>query len=492
MQAGFVIDLGDQAQVPIISFSATSASLSSTWSPYFIGATQNDASQVKVISAIVQEFGWKRAVPIFVEDEFGQGTILYLTKALQEVETSIPYWSTIPPLATDDQIVAELRKLMQMQTRVFIVHMLPYLGARLFTKAKDLGMMSDGYVWIITTALTNELSSMDPSGVESMQGVMGKFQQDNPTVLNAGLNVFGLWAHDAATALAMAVENVGAGNPGFLKANFSGNSTDLETFGVSQIGPDLLRVIWNTTFRGLSGDFLLVDGQLQSSAYQIVNVIGNGWRGIGFWTVEIGLLYDINLTKTNTYSTSQQSLGTIFWPGDTTDVPKGWVIPTNGNKLRIGVPVVTGYCIDVFKAVMAQLPYAVPHEYIPIEINSYDGLVYQVYLGNYDAVVADITITANRSLYVDFTQPYTQSGLSMIVPIKDKMRNDAWVFLKPLTWDLWVISFCSFAFIGFVVWVLEHRINEDFRGPLSRQVGMIFWFSFSTMVFAHSNDSSSS
>lgn len=74
----------------------------------------------------------------------------------------------------------------------------------------------------------------------------------------------------------------------------------------------------------------------------------------------------------------------------------------------------------------------------------------------------------------------------MIVPIKDDNSKNAWVFLKPLTWDLWMTSGCFFIFIGFVVWVLEHRINVDFRGPPHYQVGTSFWYSFSTMVFAQS------
>ena len=42
----------------------------------------------------------------------------------------------------------------------------------------------------------------------------------------------------------------------------------------------------------------------------------------------------------------------------------------------------------------------------------------------YDAVVGDITIVANRSLYVDFTLPYTESGVSMVVLVKDdKSKN---------------------------------------------------------------------
>jgi len=100
-------------------------------------------------------------------------------------------------------------------------------------------------------------------------------------------------------------------------------------------------------------------------------------------------------------------------------------------------------------------------------------------------VVGDITIIANRSNYVDFTLPYTESGVSMVVPVKDNRSKNAWVFLKPLTWDLWMTSGCFFVFIGFVVWVLEHRINDDFRGPPLNQIGTSLWYTFSTMVFAH-------
>ncbi|GKU87443.1 hypothetical protein SLEP1_g1838 [Rubroshorea leprosula] len=91
MQANFVIDLGNKAQVPIISFSATSPSLTSIRSPYFLRATQNDSSQVKAISAIVEAFGWREAVPIYVDNEFGEGVIPYLIDALEEVNARVHY-----------------------------------------------------------------------------------------------------------------------------------------------------------------------------------------------------------------------------------------------------------------------------------------------------------------------------------------------------------------------------------------------------------------
>ncbi|KAL9338646.1 hypothetical protein Peur_067661 [Populus x canadensis] len=531
MQANFVIDLGEKAQVPIMSFSATSPFLTSIKSAYFFRATLNDSTQVNAISALVQAFGWREAVPIYIDNEYGEGIIPYLTDALQAVDARVSYRSVISPSATDEQIVEELYKLMGMQTRVFIVHMYGSLGTRLFAKAKEIGMMSEGCVWIMTDGLTADLlSSPNPSVTGTMQGVLGvkpyvpstkeiqdfrvrwkrKFQQDNPYIIDAELNIYGLRGYDVATALALAVEKAGTKNFGFQKENVSSSSsTDLATLGVSLNGPNLLQALSNTSFKGLTGDYHFADGQLQPPAFQIVNVNGNGGREIGLWTPTKGLVKQL-VPNNGTNSTSLSGISTVIFPGDTTVAPKGFRIPAKENKLRIGVPVkssfrqfvdvrkypgsntteITGFCIDVFDTVVKTLPNDFSYEYVPFAnpdgepAGTYNDLVYQVYLKNFDAVVGDITIVYSRSLYVEYTLPFMESGVSVFVPIEGHTTENAWFFLKPLTWDLWVSSLLFFVFFGFVVWVLEHRINGDFRGPASHQAGTIFWFSFSTMVFA--------
>ena len=102
-----------------------------------------------------------------------------------------------------------------------------------------------------------------------------------------------------------------------------------------------------------------------------------------------------------------------------------------------------------------------------------------------DAAVADITITANRSQHVDFTLPYMSSGIAMVVPMRDQRNTRAWAFLKPLRYDLWLVSFVFLIFTGFVVWAVEHRVNGEFRGPPYYQIGTLLYFGFSTLVFAH-------
>ncbi|XP_043710259.1 glutamate receptor 2.2-like [Telopea speciosissima] len=403
-QANFVIDLGDQAKVPIISFSATSPSLSSAQTPYFVRASLSDSSQVKAIASIVKAFRWKEVVVIYENTDYGTGIVPYLVDAFTAIETRVPYRSVLSPIATDDRILSELYKLMTMQTRVFVVHMSYSLASRFFLKAKDVGMMNKEYAWIITNGLSDQLNSMDASVVHSMQGVLcvepyvpmsdklknfnikwsQKFHKENPDMEMATLNIFGLWAYDTVWALALAAEKVGAENTHFQHPQVVEELTDLSTLGISTIGPKLLKTILETKFTGLSGEFSL-DGQLQSSAFRVLNVIGGGGREIGFWTPRNGILRKLNAADTKFYSPSNSNLGAIVWPGNSMNVPKGWVIPTNGKKLKIGVPikegftefvkvekdpttnapVVTGYCIDVFNAAIGELPYDLPHEFIP-------------------------------------------------------------------------------------------------------------------------------
>ncbi|XP_016649714.1 PREDICTED: glutamate receptor 1.2-like [Prunus mume] len=100
----------------------------------------------------------------------------------------------------------------------------------------------------------------------------------------------------------------------------------------------------------------------------------------------------------------------------------------------------------------------------------------------FDAVVGDTTITSERSQYVGFTIPYTDLGVGMLV---SNENGDMWIFLKPLSADLWITIAGFFILTGFVVWVIERPANPEYQGKPSQQIGTILWFSFSTLVFAH-------
>ncbi|KAL5842304.1 hypothetical protein ACOSQ3_012907 [Xanthoceras sorbifolium] len=491
-QAKFVISLGEKSEVPIISFSATSPGLSPTENPFFIRTAHDDSFQVRAIADIVKAYGWREVIPIYENTDYGNGLITYLNDAFQEYNIRVPYRSVISLNSSEGEILQELKKLKQNRTTIFVVHMTAFLGSKLFTQANKAGMMSKGYAWIVTEGLSTLIDPIDPKVMDhSMQGVLGvrpyipmskkikNFKAKSKGSIN-GLNLFGLWAYDTVWAVAMAVEKAGTGiaNSSFSKPN---KSKLLASLGKSEMGQKLLHILLNTKFEGLSGKFHLFKGQLEPSAFEIFNVIGETERIIGNWTQEKGLIPDL--------------LKKPIWPGNTVKQPR---------KLSIGVPVkngftefvkvdcqgnctkpkISGYSIDVFRAVVQVLEFPLPHEFVPY-VGSYNDLLHQIIEQKFDAVVGDTTIVANRSTFVDFTLPYSESGVSMVVLVKNDEKKDFWIFLKPFSWDLWLTTGSAFIFLGFVVWIFEHRINIDFRGPRDYQVGTIFWFSFSTLAFAH-------
>ncbi|XP_041018724.1 glutamate receptor 2.1-like [Juglans microcarpa x Juglans regia] len=526
-QAKFVVDIAEKAKVPILSFSATSPSLPPNRSPFFIRTAQNDSAQVKAITALIQAYGWQEVIPIYEDTDYGNGLIPYVTDAFHEVDVRVPYRSVISPSSEDIDILEELKKLKEIQTRIFLVHMTASLGSKFFVGVKNAGMMSEGYAWIITEGLSGLFDPLDLEIMDSMQGVLGvrsyvsmskdledferrrtsNFTSGKPTYkIIPGLNLFGLWAYDTVWALAMAVEKAGIERSSFLKQNNASKcKVDLAALGISEMGPRLLNAILTTRFQGLSGDFHLVKGQLEASAFEIFNIIGKTERIIGYWTPKKGLSRELDDTHHGevAYSISKDKLKQPIWPGDTTDQPK---------KLRIGVPIrggfnpfvrvewhphtgkpkISGFSIELFLAVMDLLPFFLGHEFVPYvngngqtSAGTYDELLYQLKLKKFDAVVGDVTIVANRSLYVDFTLPYSESGVSMAVLMKNNENENIWIFLKPLSWDLWLIIVAISIFTGLVIWVLEHRVNPEFSGSPKKIICLIFWFSFSTLIYGH-------
>ncbi|KAK6942400.1 Solute-binding protein family 3/N-terminal domain of MltF [Dillenia turbinata] len=522
----FVVELGGKAHVPIISFSATSPALSPIQNPYFVRAAQDDTAQVKAITAIVQGFEWREVVLIYEDTEYESEISPYLTDAFLEVDIRISCKSAIPSNANDDQILKELNKLRQMRVTVFLVHMSTSLGSRLFLLANKAGMVSEGYAWVITDALSISLDSIDPMVIDSMEGVLGirpcisrsknlknfkgrwkrYFPLTNPKSTISELNTFGLWAYDAAWALAMAVERIGQLNSSLLHINNGNNTTDLSSLGVSQMGPMLLEEMLNTSFRGLSGKFHLVNGQLQPSAFEIFNVIGNGERIVGYWTPDEGISRELSSDgNAKYYSTSTSELKTIIWPGDTTTKPQGWAIPIV-NELKIGIPFkqgftefvkienpdtskvnYSGFSIDVFLAVRDALPFKVHYKFLPYMVDNkskgtYDELVYQIYNKSFDAVVGDVTIIANRSSFVDFTLPYSDSGVSMVVPATREKPKSMWTFMKPLTWDLWLTIAITWIVTGIAMWSIEHHVRTTLRDSNNRKLETIIWLPFYSLV----------
>ncbi|XP_051198638.1 glutamate receptor 3.5 isoform X2 [Lolium perenne] len=524
----------NELHVPLLSFAATDPTLSASEYPYFLRSTINDYFQMHAVASIVDYFQWKEVTAIFVDDDYGRGGVSVLGDALAAKRARISYKAAIPPNSDTDVVSDVLFRANMMESRVFVVHVNPDTGMKLFSTANKLRMMASGYVWIVTdwlAAVLDSSKSSDRNDMNYIQGIIVLRQHTPDSVakskfiskwnnmarnrsIDSALNSYGFYAYDSVWTVAHAIDRfLDSGQ----QINFSvdprlhdsnGSTLRLSTLKIFDGGEQLLQQLLLTNITGLTGQVRFdSDRNLVQPAYDILNVGGSGSRLIGYWSNYSGLSVaspEILYRKPPNRSTSAQRLYSVVWPGDITTKPRGWVFPNNGKPLRVGVPNkpsfkelvsggkgpdnASGYSIDIFNAAIKLLPYPVPCQFIAIGdgINNpnYDDIINRISTNSLDAAVGDFAIVRNRTKIAEFTQPYIEAGLVIVAPAR-RANSSAWAFLKPFTVEMWCVTGALFLFVGVVVWILEHRTNEEFRGSPRQQVLTIFWFSFSTMFFAH-------
>ncbi|XP_009129723.1 glutamate receptor 1.2-like [Brassica rapa] len=487
LETKLLAEIGEKARIPVISLNSP-VSLSLRKYSHLIQATYDSSSDAKGITAFIHEFDWKNVALVHEDDDDWRESMQLLVDNFHEKGVRIQSKLGFTASSSKQLMMERLRKLKKLGTTVFVVHMSELVATHLFPCAGKLGMMSEGFAWILTVKSMNSFNqNLDDFSKQAMEGVVGfrsyipmskelhnftsKWRKSLPVEEDAGseiarLSISGVWAHDVAWALARAAE--------FTR--------------MSNVSSTLLEAITECRFKGLSGDFRIKHKKLLSNKFEIVNLIGSGERRVGLW---------------NSNGSFSNKLETIFWPGGTIQNPQGpelgeskrktlRVLVTSSNRFPKLVNATTdprtkkitadGFCIQVFNASIRRFNYDVEYTLWTGGPN-YDNLAhtFSSQKDKYDAAVGDITITSKRSNYVDFTIPFTELGLGMVAPKQSSM----WVFFQPLTLDLWMTSAAFFVLTGTIVWLIERPENIEFQGSWSQQIGVMLWFGFSTLVYAH-------
>ncbi|XP_021723396.1 glutamate receptor 2.8-like isoform X1 [Chenopodium quinoa] len=525
-----VAKIGSLAQVPVLSLAAsppiTSPFASRQW-PFLVQMSHNAIQQVQTIASIIQSYLWRRVIVVYEDDVSTScgncGKISLLTTSLQNIGSQIEHHLVLPPLGSTTNprgtISEELLKFAngRYYSRVFIVLRvsLPYVSL-LFEEAKGNGLMRDDSAWILSEDITNFLPSLDYPTMLNMEGaigIMAKF--DNST---KGFEVFdakfgfkflqayekeryyepsfqALIAYDAITTIIKAKQS--------LSNNIGDHIVTSKSF---------LQEILQSNFTGLSGKVIFDQKHHDlgvSTSTRLVNIASSNYREV----------LDFSSDDIEDEDTAKTLANVIKWPGNLTGaIPKGWAMPTNAKPIRIGVPIshnynnyinytgsraldgdfcltrhvpnsvhnkdFKGYSVHLFKEVLQHLDYRLPYVFIPYN-GSFDNLIGLVHNKCFDAAIGDITILGRRMELVDFTLPYKESGLSIIRPAsKSYNSHGPWIFLKPFTTKMWIVTFFIFVYNMIIIWALEHGSNSEFRGTWRNQLGATAWFTINSLYFA--------
>ncbi|KAI9116182.1 hypothetical protein K1719_013112 [Acacia pycnantha] len=469
-------------QVPVIWFPITGPSLLPPPSPSSIYSDEGlNCFQFRAIADIIKALGWQSIVPIYEKTEYGSHLLPCLTNVLKAMGIRMDNVTAIDSDSKDFEINSTLHTLNSARTHVFLVHMSMDLGKRFILSAQENEMMGEGYAWILTQELSSltypqhtikrELYNADLSSVLTnfndqvpltryMQGALGVRPRDPKKTktrveketnfsisFKSRLTIYGWWAYHTIEALAMALEKPG--------------STDN--------GQTLLNEIEAITFTGVSGvKFNLSQGQLDQSELEVYNVVGDSERIIGNWSPERGLFQNQSSNKGGE-AAGEYNVTDPLWPGHTLDKPP---------KLRIGVPTknsspelvnadnsgerltIDGFANNVFLKALEVLPFRLNnYEFVPLPNMTYDDILCsQMKEKDLDVIIGDITIVANRTNCVDFTLPYLDSSVAMVVRVKDASTNKL-ILVKPFNGLLWLL-FCLIFGVATTTIILFLEINE--------------------------------
>ncbi|KAB5530023.1 hypothetical protein DKX38_020104 [Salix brachista] len=515
----FVAEVGNKSKVPIISLSNEVPSWRDSNRPFLVNAARGQFAQMKAVADIISSWKWRKVNVIYEDiNPAVSGIIPYLISALQDAGSEISELLPLTPTLSDHSLSKSLRNLKNGQCRVQIVHASAPLAAKIFRNAKRIGMMEKEFVWITTVDTMNLIDTFDTSIISSMQGVLGVksyYSRSTKQFKNFRFRfnskfrelyrqepfhepcVYSLQAYDAMRAVSLALTD------GVPTSKSFQNSTN-NSLMLSISGEKIVSRISESNFEGLAGAFNFQKGILSpESLFRIINVVGRSYREIGYWTENLG--FSESTGAGSKYTKSMRLLGQVFWPGGPWSAPRGWALPTSAEPLKIGVPVsnahkefvevvydqlgrgivVKGFSINVFDATLKFLPYYLPHIFVPFN-GTYDSLVEQVKLQNFDAVVADTAIVAERFQSGEFSQPYADPGLQMLIIVRTKNINRAWLLTKPFSTSMWITIGIINIYNGFVVWLIErnderNRDAEIRRGSLLKQIGYMLYSAFKTL-----------
>uniref|UniRef100_A0A7N0TFM3 Glutamate receptor n=1 Tax=Kalanchoe fedtschenkoi TaxID=63787 RepID=A0A7N0TFM3_KALFE len=531
--AHMISEIANGLQVPLVSYAATDPTLSALQFPFFLRTTESDSNQMSAMADLIVHYDWKEVIVVYMDNDYGRNGVSYLDNELEKKMARVAHKVRLPTRYTDQDVRYSLNQSKLYGPRVYVVHVNPDRGMNIFNIAKELQMITLDYVWLAThwlSASLDSLPSINQSSFLSLQGIIGfrqyipessqkkafvsrwkKMQSDGEA--SSELNAYGYYAYDTVWTIARAIDKVLEEYPN-ITFSFSEKLRDMEDSNLQldklksfDGGKFLRKTLLQTNFTGLTGHIMFETNRSRvSGGYEVLNINNLKVNTVGYWSTTLGLSRTpaeyMNQTE---ISHLEPSLLDVVWPGGGTDRPRGWVIASDEKPLIIGVPnrtafvdfvteknhTIVGYCIDVFKEARKLVPYDVPYRFQlfgdGVSNPSYDDLVKKVENHDFDAAVGDIAIVTNRTKLVDFTQPYIATGLVIVAPVSTS-KASAWVFLKPFSVEMWCMTAASFVMIAIVIWILEHRVNNDFRGPPKRQLATMFLFSFSTLFKKNQED----
>ncbi|XP_030635891.1 LOW QUALITY PROTEIN: glutamate receptor, ionotropic, N-methyl D-aspartate 2B, b [Chanos chanos] len=460
--------------------------------------------QASVMLNIMEEYDWY----IFsIVTTYYPGYQDFVNRIRSTIENSFVGWELeevlLLDMSVDDGDSKIQNQLKKLQSPVILLYCTKEEAATIFEVAHSVGLTGYGYTWIVPSLVAGDADNVPavfPTGLISVS-----YDEWD----------YGLEARvrDAVAIIAMATSTMmlDRGPHMLLKSGCHGAP---DKKGSKSGNPnEVLRYLMNVTFEGRNLSFSEDGFQMHPKLVIILLDKERQWDRVGKWeNGSLSMKYHV-WPRFELYSGAEERDDdhlSIVTLEEAPFVIVEDVDPLSGTCMRNTVPCrkqlkpqnqtgesgiyikrcCKGFCIDILKKIAKSVKftydlYLVTNGKHGKKINgTWNGMVGEVVQKNAHMAVGSLTINEERSEVIDFSVPFIETGISVMVSRSNGTVSPS-AFLEPFSADVWVMMFVMLLIVSAVaVFVFEYfspvgynRCLADGREPggPSFTIGKAIW-----------------
>ncbi|XP_047434941.1 glutamate receptor, ionotropic, N-methyl D-aspartate 2B, genome duplicate b isoform X2 [Mugil cephalus] len=494
-----------QTHIPILGIRGGSAMVMAATDDHsmFFQFGPSIEQQASVMLNIMEEYDWY----IFsIVTTYYPGYQDFVNKVRSTIENSFVGWELeeviLLDMSVDDGDSKIQNQMKKLQSPVILLYCTKEEATTIFEVAHSVGLTGYGYTWIVPSLVAGDadhVPSVFPTGLISVSYDEWDY--------NIEARV-----RDAVAVIATATSTMilDRGPHTLLKSSCLG-TPDKKNSNTGH-SKEILKYLMNVTFEGRNLSFSEEGHQMFPKLVIILLDKDRQWDRVGKWERgSLTMRYHV-WPRFELYSTEEEREDhlSIVTLEEAPFVIVEDVDPLSGTCMRNTVPCrkqlklnnqtgdsgiyikrcCKGFCIDILKKIAKTVKftydlYLVTNGKHGKKVNgTWNGMVGEVVLKNAHMAVGSLTINEERSEVIDFSVPFIETGISVMVSRSNGTVSPS-AFLEPFSADVWVMMFVMLLIVSAVaVFVFEYfspvgynRCLADGREPggPSFTIGKAIW-----------------
>ncbi|CAH1789880.1 unnamed protein product [Owenia fusiformis] len=492
--------LSEALKIPQITPTATNPMLASKRTfPYILRLSAPDSVQGEALVNLVEHFGWDQLAILTSNTDYGiNGLLQFHSEAAKRGWKVVSVQQFVVTNDATLNATRELTVIKETGVRIILLNCeLPHAKVVL-QQAKEANMTGAGWAWIATDGITGSSELATAPVPDHYRGILGTtptvgrgaLYQDflsfcrNLDPVNypgAGpgtrLSAYGGLTVDTILAFSYAVRNMynDPGNEGVTQTAIECGANH-----VWENGSTMLHYMSTVDGDGVNNriNFNQMDGP-EVSEFDIVNLNGDGWLPVGHWD-NIRKLKFTNRSKIHFHGNQQivtdyvSNLATKHLIV-VTKVEEPFVMftkpePEDLNDIKDHE--IEGFCIDILKNLSSRIGFTYTlkrsddNEWgIKNNITrKWNGMARELVDRNVDMIASSYTINKMRELDFDFTTPYVDLGMKLLMKADISEAPEPFRFLNPFSKDVYYYIILTTVLVSIYTSILNKLSPYDYHG----------------------------